>query len=166
MDLQPLIDNLLSRKWVNLHHQREMRFADFEDSGQYPGVYILAYSDKNLNRQPVDMHDVFYVGMSNSRSGVKQRLKQFLDGIEHNRLHSAAMRFFKEYANRTPWSEFSKKNGDKRFYVASVTVRCEVEKAKRTAEDLRKMGDVAALEYYVLAHLRGNLGVEPELNDK
>jgi hypothetical protein len=166
MDLKPLIDNLLSKKWVSLHHQRETKFADVENNGQYPGVYILAYSDKSLYGQPIEIRDVFYVGMSNSRGGVKQRLKQFLDGIERNRLHSAAMRFFKEHASHTPWSQFSENNGGRRFYVASVTLRCEVKKANRIAEDLRKMGHVAALEYYVLAHIKEELGTEPDLNEK
>ena len=104
--------------------------------------------------------------MNNSRGGVKQRLKQFLYRIEGDckNPHSAATRFFKEYANHTAWREFSKSNGGKQFYVTSVAIRCEVKKVKRMAEDLQKMGDVAALEYYVRAHIKEKFGAEPDLN--
>jgi hypothetical protein len=64
-----------------------------------------------------------------------------------------------------PFSEFSKINDGKRFYVATLSIICETRKAQRTAEDLEKMGEIARLEYYVMAHIKRNLGREPELNE-
>jgi hypothetical protein len=55
----------------------------------------------------------------------------------------------------------------KHFYVAAITIPCEVKKSKRGPEDLRKMGDVACLEYYALARVKEEKqGWEPELNVK
>ena len=42
----------------------------------------------------------------------------------------------------------------KKFYVASISIPCVVNKSKRTALDLRKMGEMVRLEYYVLAYIK------------
>lgn len=156
--MEPLIQLLLSKKWTNLQNGR----SDLKD-GKYPGVYLLAYSDRNLEGKKISLNDIFYVGMSNSRDGVKQRLKQFLDALEEGKGHSAANRFYEDYAKGVPFSRMKDKET---FFVASVSIRCCPEKAKRTPDDLRKMGKVAGLEYYVLAHIKEKLHREPKLNKK
>lgn len=153
------VSKLLNQRWVKLDYENLIK----QQGAQYSGVYILAYSDKNLMGKEIKIKDIFYVGMSNSKGGVKQRLKQFLNGIEKNRLHSAAMRFFKEHANEVRWSEFKER---KTFYVASISIPCEVSKDKRTADDLKTMGIVAKLEYDVLAFIKEKTGEEPKLNKK
>ena len=96
-----------------------------------------------------------------SHAGVETRLKQFIKGLEDGRQHSAAMRFFREIANRLRYSKLPKKEV---FYVASVCVPCVSKKAHRTPDDLRKMGTVAALEINVLARIKEKTGREPKLN--
>lgn len=137
-----LIRILFSQKWTSLHDG-----LGSLSNATCPGVYLLAYS-KGLQGQSIAFEDIFYVGMSHSRGGVQARLKQFLAGIENGRVHSGAMRFQKEFGKGIP---FSRMRNRKTFYLASVPIDCNVDKATRTAKDLRKMGDVAALEYYVLA---------------
>ena len=156
--MEKLIQRLLSQKWVELQTG-----ITFLQDGNYPGVYLLAYTDKDLKGEDIDLTDIFYVGMSNSRGGVKQRLKQFINGIEKDVPHSAGKRFREEYTNGIP---FSRMKPQKTFFVASISIPCVVEKAKRTPKDLRKMGEVARLEYYVLAHIKEALKREPELNKK
>ena len=156
--MNQLIRSLFSKKWINLQNDLSSL-----ENGEYPGVYLLAYSNEDLEGKSVDLKDVFYVGMSNSHGGVRQRLKRFLYGIENDTSHSAARRFYKEYAESVP---FSQMKGRKTFYSVSMSVRCVVNKETRTPDDLRKMGDVAALEYYVLAHIKDNLNREPKLNKK
>ncbi|MBI5649335.1 MAG: hypothetical protein HZC40_02635 [Chloroflexi bacterium] len=152
------IQQLLSQKWAPL----ERNLTSLEGA-RCIGVYLLAYSNEDMAGRKINLEDIFYVGMSNARGGVKSRLGQFLDGIETGKSHSGAMRFFKTYLEERP---FSRAKTGKRFFVAITTFPCVVEKSKRTAKDLRKMGDVARLEYYVIAYIKEALGREPELNKK
>ena len=152
------IKDLFVKKWTNLLKD----YGNLENC-QFPGVYILAYTEKNLEGKPLDIKDIFYVGMSNSRGGVKQRLKQFINGIHKNHGHSAGNRFFKEYGKGEPFNILKDK---KTFFVASLSLPCKVHKNKRSPEDLRKMGQVAKFEYEVLAYIKENLNREPELNKK
>jgi hypothetical protein len=164
-DMEGIIQRLLSRRWTHLLKQHTQHFVALQNA-QYPGVYVLAYSDKDLEDQPIELVDIFYVGMSNSDGGVQERLKGFINGIEKYRSHSGGKRFYKLYAQAQPFSIFSQNNGGKQFFVASVSIPCQVTKVKRTPDDLRKMGEVARLEYYVLAHIKSILGTEPALNKK
>ena len=101
--------------------------------------------------------------MSNSRGGVKSRVNQFRQAIEKGYGHSGGDRFFKKYLKKKP---FSKTKTRKKFYIASVNLRCDVNKDSRAPKDLRIMGKVAMLEYAVLAHIKQRIRREPELNKK
>lgn len=151
------INLLLKKNWVKLYD-----YCNLENC-KYPGVYLLAYTEKELEGKPIDLADIFYVGMSNSLGGIKQRLRQFISGIERGYGHSGGNRFFKDYSENSP---FSKLDNKKRFYVVSISVSCNVNKKERTPEDLRKMGDVTKFEYEVLAYIKEKLEREPELNKK
>lgn len=157
-EIEDLIKRLFSKRWTNLHTEQ----LCLEDE-EYPGVYVLAYSEDDLEGKQVKEEQVFYVGMSHSLKGIKGRINQFRQGIEKGEGHSGGNRFYEKFADQVPYSQLQNK---KTFYVASVTVRCTVNKDKREAEDLRKMGEVARLEYYVLAHIKDHLHKEPELNKK
>lgn len=156
--IKKLITQLFNQKWRILHG--DIDYIDFID---HPGVYLLAFSYKNLENTKIKISDVFYVGMSNSRGGVKQRLKRFINGLEKDDFHSAARRFYDEYANQKPFSKLKTK---KKFYFAFISIPCEVSKDRRTPKDLRKMGDIAQLEYYILAYIKEKLDKEPDLNKK
>lgn len=151
------ISELLDKKWTNLIENHGSL-----EKNKCPGVYILAFTDKDLEGKSINIEDIFYVGMTNSLGGVKQRLSQFIQGIKKSRSHSAGMRFFKEYSMGKPFDS----NQDKTFFVAFVSIPCKVNKSERTAEDLRKMGEVAKFEYDVLAYIKEKTGKEPELNKK
>lgn len=151
------VDALINSNWIKLDDYKTLKDCE------YPGVYVLAYSDEDLSNNKIEIEKIFYVGMSNSLGGVKQRLGQFINGIEKDRSHSAGRRFFKEYMNN---ASFSKNKSERDFYVASLSLPCEVSKGKRTHDDLRKMGEVAMFEFEVVAHIKERLGKEPELNKK
>ena len=125
-------------------------------TGQYPGVYLFAFSDKRLNHKRVKLDDVFYVG--SSCTALNTRLNQFYSGIRRYCCHSAAMRFYKRWRRRS--------RPGQSFYVATVTIPCETRKELRTEKDLRKMGRVAELEYAVLAEIKKYTRFEPLLNRK
>ncbi len=149
------IETLFKQKWKNLESFKNLKNCE------YPGIYILAYTNKNLEAKPVKVKDIFYVGMSNSRGGVKQRIKQFIDCLESYRGHSAAMRFYREYSNNKPYSNTKRKNN---FYVAASCMKVNVIKETRTPRDLKKMGEITKFEYDVLAHIKEKTGKEPQLN--
>jgi hypothetical protein len=109
-EIDGLVTRLFSERWSELHSPASLK----RPSLQYPGVYLLAYTAAKLNDRRVAARDVFYVGMSNSASGVRQRLKQFKVGIEKDALHSGARRFYRDYCQNRP---FTIANTGKRFYL-------------------------------------------------
>jgi len=151
-----LVEELFTRTWVRLHDDS----AKLSDS-QYPGVYVLAYAEKDLAGDRVTEDQIFYVGVSHA--GARKRLRQFTNGLEDGHHHSGAGRFFTTVANGTPYSSFVQR---KTFFVASISVPCTCLKTERSAMDLRKMGIVAQLEWYVLARVKAKTNEEPSLNKK
>lgn len=152
------IQQILNKKWKPL-----LENAKKIEDGNYPGIYLLAFSDRNLEGEIVTPSDIFYVGMSNAKKGLTSRIQQFINGIEKNGSHSAGMRFYKENSNGIAFSEC---NHLEKFYIVSSTFKCDVNKLTRTPNDLRIMGDICRLEYYLLAHIKVVTNGEPNLNKK
>ena len=156
--MEEKIQQILNKKWKPLLENSK----NIED-GNYPGIYLLAFTDKNLDGETVKPNDIFYVGMSNARKGLTSRVQQFINGIEKNGSHSAGMRFYKENSKGIA---YSKCNHLEKFYIVSLAFRCDVNKLTRTPNDLKIMGDVCRLEYYLLAHIKEITNEEPNLNKK
>ena len=154
-DIDSLLRTLFKQKWIALEDYRKLT------NRKCPGVYLLAYTNKDMAEKLVRPAEVYYVGMSRSRDGIYQRLYQFKRGIENGKAHSAAIRFFHKVAKDKPYSRMSNK---RKFYVASISIPCVVNKSKRTALDIRKMGEIVRLEYYVLAYIKNSTRSEPWLN--
>lgn len=152
-----VLSRLFSGKWTKLDPDLEI---SAREGGEYPGIYAIAYSDENLEGRRVDERDIFYIGMSN-HAGLKNRLAQFVLGLEDGSHHSAAMRFFKKLAQGKRYSQL---NPRKDFFFVWAPVPCVTAKRERKPRDLRKMGIVAAAELYALARTRQKTGREPELN--
>jgi hypothetical protein len=155
-----VVSRLFSEKWKKL--DSTALGAPSLDDGDFPGIYVIAYSKEDLVGSRVREEAVFYVGMSN-HAGLRSRLGQFLQGLEDGGHHSGAKRFFNKLARRTPYSRLSLR---KNFLFACAPVPCETTKRERTPLDLRKMGVVAAAELYALARIRHRTGREPELNEQ
>lgn len=153
----PLLSlNALKKKLMN---QRWSVFAPKfpqGDAGQYPGVYLFAWSDKKLEGKRISFDDIFYVG--SSCTALQMRLNQFSQGIKRNCCHSAAMRFYERWRRRS--------HAGQSFYVAALSIPCETRKELRTEKDIHKMGRVAELEYAMLAEVKKHTGFEPLLNRK
>lgn len=144
-----LVGRLFRSRWRDLYED-----CSRLPNGEYPGVYLLAYSNKRLLGESVREKDVFYVGMSHA--GVSARLKQFIRATETGKGHSGGDRFFRDRMHKR----------GKNFFVTSISLLCEAQKETRKPVDLRKMGLVAALEYYCLARILEKCGEEPALNKK
>ena len=151
-----LVEELFRRNWVHLHKDYSKLVGS-----EYPGVYILAYTDKDLQNKRVTEAQVYYVGISHA--GVRKRIKQFIIGLENAMQHSGAKKFYFKVANEIPYLSLAKK---KTFFCSSISIPCISLKSNRTALDLQKMGVVAQLECYVLARIKEKVKQEPWLNTK
>lgn len=157
-EIDRLVGELFSGRWKGLHAEGSLRQPELK----LPGVYLLSsYTDAALEGASVEARDVFYVGMSNAAGGVKQRLGQFVKGIEKNDMHSGAMRFYRDYCSGRPFSDVG---GNKRLYFRALTLDCVSRKAAAQPDDLRLMGHVTCLEYYAIAHVATETGHRPALN--
>jgi len=119
-ELDGRLRELFGKRWKILGKEQ------LEKEPIHPGVYLLAYTNRNLAGKRVDIRDVFYVGMSTT--SLRARLTQFWDGIKDGGHHSAEARFYKI------WSEgpFNSKTAQNRFYVADLPVECEAVKGLRS----------------------------------
>lgn len=156
--MEEKIHEVLSKKWEPLLEN----YKSIEN-GNYPGVYLLAFTSENIEGKIVNPSDIYYVGMSNAKKGLISRVQQFVNGIEKNGSHSGGMRFFKEISKGVP---YSKCNHQQKFYIVSLPFPCDVKKNSRTPNDLRIMGDICRFEYYLLAHIKELTNSEPILNKK
>ena len=126
-----------------------------------PGVYAIAITEKDLDDKPFDWEEVVYIGMSNSRKGLEDRWN-FLDCAIKNKPnghHSGGIRIYNSLGHYEKWN--------KKMFVAAYAVFCNSNKDNnRTPEDLRKMGQVAYLEFEALAQYKEKTGQEPKYNKK
>ena len=124
---------------------------------EYPGVYALAYSKQNIAGKPFSWRkEIIYVGMTNSISGLKGRLKQFDNTIVGKTGHGGADRVRYKYRNYDSLT--------KRLYVAVAPFKCDPESNK--PKDLKTMGEVVKFEYLCFAHFVEKHGTLPEFNNK
>jgi hypothetical protein len=155
--LMPLnVESFFNCKWRPL---KDVPYIEHD----FPGNYLLAWTEQEMGGTIVKSEDVFYVGMSNDRGGVKNRLRAFVNSINGRSGHSGGVRFFTEYCKRVPFNTI---NHPKRFYFVEQMLECIVLKQKRTPKDLLIMGRVCLLEMELLGYIKYVTGKEPELNKK
>jgi hypothetical protein len=100
--------------------------------------------------------DIKYIGMTNSISGLKGRLKQFDNTIIGKSGHGGADRVRFKHQN---YNELVNK-----LFVSISFFECNVK--SNQSNDLRVMGEVAKFEYDCFARFVELFGVLPEFNDK
>jgi len=122
---------------------------------KYPGIYCIAVSDKILNEFNF-IQDLVYIGMTNSKGGLKSRLRQFDATIRKIRTHhGGADRFLYQYEDYAAIKD--------NIYVAICSFKCD--NKNPTPKDLRIMGEVAKCEYVCWAIYIENNGRYPKFND-
>ena len=123
----------------------------------YPGVYALAISPTDISGQAFSwQQEIVYIGMTNSKGGLKSRLQQFDNTIKGGDGHGGGHRVrFKhpDYAKLT-----------EQLYVSVCPEECDV--ASNSPSDLRVMGKVTSDEYECFALFVEAFGHLPEFNDK
>jgi hypothetical protein len=140
-------------KWSKFDNRGELK------NTQFPGVYALAISVKNIAGTPFDYRkEIVYFGFTNSAGGLRSRLNAFNNTLRDKSGpgHGGAERFRYDY-----------KNGDalaKKLYVAVWPFKCNV--SSNTPRDLRTMGAVVRAEYLAFAEYVERFGALPKYNDK
>lgn len=123
----------------------------------YPGIYCIAISETDLSEQDFEwISKITYVGMTNSKEGLRGRLKQFDNTIIGKTGHGGADRFRLKYENYKDLVD--------KLYVSVCSFECDVK--SNAPKDLRIMGEVAKLEYDCFAGYVEKFGKLPEFNDK
>lgn len=128
------------------------------ESLNYPGIYCIAISNKNISNTHFNwIIDIKYIGMTNSRAGLKSRLKQFDNTISGKHLqHGGADRF------RYKHEDYSKLTDQ--LYVTVQPFKCDVKSNKPA--DLKIMGEVVKHEYDCFAEYVRVFGELPDFNNK
>jgi len=124
---------------------------------KYPGVYCISITIKeNLEGTDVHLKDVVYIGMTNSRGGLQSRWRQFYNSIRGKSAHSGGNTIFKDLGHFDTWQL--------QLYVAAMGIK--VNTANPTADDYRKMGMVAYLEYEAFAQYYKAIDGHPTYNTR
>ncbi len=124
---------------------------------KYPGVYVIAHAIQPLVPKAFAWrNEIIYIGMTNSESGLRGRLKQFDNTIVGKRGHGGADRVRYKHRDYAVLSAC--------LYVAVAPFECDVTAV--TAVDLRMMGEVAQFEYLCFAVFVEQFGQLPEFNNK
>ena len=125
------------------------------DGIKYPGIYCIAVSSKPLNTFDF-IPELEYIGMTNSKCGLKSRLNQFDNTIKKKRTnHGGADRFLYAYQNYEEVKDT--------IYVAVRPFECNIKNP--LPKDLRIMGEVAKCEYDCWAIYIEKNGKYPKFND-
>lgn len=125
---------------------------------QYPGVYVISKNEDDIDNNSFTwIREIIYIGMTNSKKGLKRRLKQFDDiifGKEGH--HGGAKRVRYKYKDYDKLIKY--------LYVAVRPFKCDVSSNKE--KDLLIMGKVAEYEYICLSEYVKRFGILPEFNNK
>ncbi len=138
--------------WVRWSARQDLKGLAF------PGVYVLGHLARSLEGRSFSwLEETVYVGMTNSKGGLRARLQQFDDTIAGKRVsHGGADRV--RYRHRR-YSRFLAT-----FYVSACAIPCDVKTSRLT--DLLKMGEVAKLEHECFAAYARRFGRLPQFNDR
>lgn len=125
---------------------------------QYPGVYAISYNGHDIsNNSFAWIREIIYIGMTNSKKGIKNRLKQFDNTILGKQdQHGGAKRVRYKYKDYDKLIKY--------LYVVVRPLKCDVTSNKE--KDLLIMGKVAEYEYICFAEYVKRFGMLPEFNDK
>lgn len=125
---------------------------------EYPGIYCIAISKDNLSNTDFNWTDkIIYIGMTNARTGLKGRLKQFDNTIRGKTTgHGGADRFRYEYRDYEAIIN--------QLYVSVKYFKCDVKSNSPT--DLLIMGEVAKHEFECFAKFVESFQRLPRFNDK
>ncbi|MGV1017979.1 MAG: hypothetical protein ACOYBW_11460 [Fluviibacter phosphoraccumulans] len=138
------------------------RFSDVDSKviSEEKGIYAFAISSTDFSNRVfhIDEEAIVYFGMTNSKGGLRSRLRQFRRALfDKGSGHGGAIRF------RYKQSDASLKRLKKQLYFAV----CEYKASSNNSyvDELRLMGDVARAEYVAFAKYFESYGRLPKYNE-
>lgn len=138
-------------KWENRHNIGKEHI-------QYPGIYICAITNNNIEGEVFSwLQEIEYIGMTNGKTGLKGRLKQFDNTIQNDKRieHGGADRVKYVYQD---YQELINK-----LYVSVAPFECNT--TSPDINDLRTMGAVAQFEYECFACYKERFHYLPKFNN-
>ena len=122
---------------------------------EFPGVYVLSIiNSPDLVGQRPYWHDVVYVGMTNSRGGLRSRWNQFNRATRGKGGHSGGNSIYQELGHYSTWGQS--------LYVAGMAIECNV--TSPSGNDYLRMGWVAYLEFEAFSSYCEKVGGHPRFN--
>ena len=149
------IPTLKFSNWVLWHERKNL------ENKKFPGVYLIAISNKELSGKIPTYNEVSYIGMTNSKNGLYGRWSQFNRSIHGKTGHSGGNTVYKKLGHYDDWPKNLK------LYVSSMPVECNT--SKPTKDDLLKMGWVTYLEYNAFSEFMASHNTnqnKPEYNKR
>lgn len=143
-------------KELKLDFTNWVKFEDKDTlSGiEFPGIYCIAISDKNLAKKKWQMiEDIKYIGMTNR--SLRNRLRAFNKSLFGEKGHGGALRF--EY-------KYKYENIKDNLYVSIQSFECDIN--SNSPKDLNIKGDVLKHEFTCFAKYVEIFDRLPEFNDK
>ena len=133
--IDQLVDEVFRYRWRRLEPDSQAISALYRPG--LPGVYVLAYPapGNNLSGKIVRPEDVYYVGMTNSKRGLRGRLKGFLRSANGGTGHSAGIKFLKQHG---PYSKTCRRRP---LFFVTHEIECCTIKSESTAEDFYEIGN-------------------------
>jgi len=120
----------------------------------YPGVYLIAISNQELEGDEPLYADVVYIGMTNRQEGLRARWNEFQSAIKGGEGHGPGKRIFGEKGHYQEWSET--------LYVSGMGIKRD--DSPSTREYYIKRGWVAFLEQEAFAEFCTEVGGHPKYN--
>lgn len=114
---------------------------------QHPGVYMIAIINKEIEGNKPEFIDVSYIGMTNSKQGLKGRWQQFFDSIRGKGSHSGGNKVYADLGHYDTWRE--------KLFVCAMPIDCNTNEP--SASDLIRMGWVTYLKYEALGEFSKSL---------
>lgn len=129
------------------------------DDLKRPGIYAVAKTSSDIAGSPFSWRaEIIYIGMTNSKGGLRSRLKQFDNTIRGKDGHGGAHRV------RFGFRQVEYEQLQRELYVSVCAFACDVK--SNAPKDLRTMGEVAMHEYECWAKFVEAFGKLPAFNDK
>lgn len=138
--------------WVKWENRNSLHKIDF------PGIYICAKSENDLSDLKFSwIKDIEYIGMTNSASGLKGRLRQFNNTLHRKIRHGGADRMLFAYQHIDLSLLVDK------LFISVAPFECDV--TSNMPSDLITMGEITKFEYVCFAEYVSVFGVLPKFND-
>jgi hypothetical protein len=123
----------------------------------HPGVYALAISSAAISGTAFSWRpEVVYIGMTNSKGGLKSQIQQFDNTIKGGYGHGGAFRVLFKHADYATLKS--------KLYVSVCSWDCDV--TLNDSANLRIMGEVAKHECVCFSLFVEKFGQLPQFNDK